>query len=199
MRPPATLCANWIFCVRVPRLHGCPPDPHESGLQRHQQHVALWWKVRLAAHFQSARWVPIKCYLQTELVDLPFLKVSSPGFWRRYPPFSHFFSFAPGCDDLVNAVYDLAKGLSRLQMTDEDMALFSAAVLLSPGEIVSLSLNRIASISSRGLHTLSLHLYWARELTLRRGATQHLKHLTHPIHWMKNFFCEREKLMTQLH
>lgn len=49
-----------------------------------------------------------------------------------------FFSFAPGCDDLVNAVYDLAKSLSRLQMTDEDMALFSAAVLLSPGEIVSL-------------------------------------------------------------
>lgn len=44
----------------------------------------------------------------------------------------------PGCDDLVNAVFDLAKSFSRLQLTDEDMALFSAAVLLSPGEIVSL-------------------------------------------------------------
>lgn len=40
----------------------------------------------------------------------------------------------PGCDDLVNAVFDLAKSFSRLQLTDEDMALFSAAVLLSPGE-----------------------------------------------------------------
>ncbi|XP_056894462.1 RAR-related orphan receptor C a [Takifugu flavidus] len=39
---------------------------------------------------------------------------------------------ALGCDDLVNAVFDLAKGLSRLQMSEEEMALFSAAVLLSP-------------------------------------------------------------------
>lgn len=34
----------------------------------------------------------------------------------------------------MNAVFDLAKSFSRLQLTDEDMALFSAAVLLSPGE-----------------------------------------------------------------
>ncbi|KAM6963267.1 RAR-related orphan receptor C a [Aplochiton taeniatus] len=39
---------------------------------------------------------------------------------------------ALGCDDLVNAVYDLAKSLSRLQLSEEEMALFSAAVLLSP-------------------------------------------------------------------
>ncbi|XP_062380088.1 RAR-related orphan receptor C b [Sardina pilchardus] len=39
---------------------------------------------------------------------------------------------ALGCDDLVNAVFDLAKGLSRLQLSEEEMALFSAAVLLSP-------------------------------------------------------------------
>ena len=38
-----------------------------------------------------------------------------------------------GCDDLVNAVFDFAKSLSRIQMSEEDMALFSAAVLLSPG------------------------------------------------------------------
>lgn len=44
-----------------------------------------------------------------------------------------FLSFAAGCDDLVNAVFDLAKGLSRIQMSEEEMALFSAAVLLSPG------------------------------------------------------------------
>ncbi|KAJ3599829.1 hypothetical protein NHX12_033783 [Muraenolepis orangiensis] len=39
---------------------------------------------------------------------------------------------ALGCDDLVGAVFDLAKSLSRLQLTEEEMALFSAAVLLSP-------------------------------------------------------------------
>lgn len=44
-----------------------------------------------------------------------------------------FLSFAAGCDDLVSAVFDLAKSLSRIQMSEEEMALFSAAVLLSPG------------------------------------------------------------------
>ncbi|KAJ8419010.1 hypothetical protein AAFF_G00005090 [Aldrovandia affinis] len=39
---------------------------------------------------------------------------------------------ALGCDDLVSAVYELAKSLCRLQLTEEEMALFSAAVLLSP-------------------------------------------------------------------
>ncbi|XP_034051803.1 nuclear receptor ROR-beta-like [Gymnodraco acuticeps] len=44
---------------------------------------------------------------------------------------AQFFK-ALGCDDLVSAVFDLGKGLSRLQLSDEEMALFSAAVLLSP-------------------------------------------------------------------
>lgn len=43
-------------------------------------------------------------------------------------------SACAGCDDLVSAVFDLGKGLCRLQLTDEEMALFSAAVLLSPGD-----------------------------------------------------------------
>lgn len=48
-----------------------------------------------------------------------------------------FFSRAQGCDDLVSAIFELAKSLSRIQMTEEEMALFSAAVLLSPGEIIN--------------------------------------------------------------
>ncbi|TRY81660.1 hypothetical protein DNTS_025983 [Danionella cerebrum] len=39
---------------------------------------------------------------------------------------------ALGCDDLVNAVFELAKSLSRLQLSEEEMALFSATVLLAP-------------------------------------------------------------------
>ncbi|CAL8345654.1 unnamed protein product [Merluccius merluccius] len=42
------------------------------------------------------------------------------------------FFKALGCDDLVSAVFDLGKVLCRLQLSDEEMALFSAAVLLSP-------------------------------------------------------------------
>ncbi|XP_072560451.1 nuclear receptor ROR-beta-like [Paramormyrops kingsleyae] len=39
---------------------------------------------------------------------------------------------ALGCDDLIGAVFELARGLCRLQMSDEEMALFTAAILLSP-------------------------------------------------------------------
>ncbi|KAM9789518.1 nuclear receptor ROR-beta-like [Neosynchiropus ocellatus] len=48
-------------------------------------------------------------------------KFASPQFFK-----------ALGCDDLVSAVFDLGKGLCRLQLSDEEMALFSGAVLLSP-------------------------------------------------------------------
>ncbi|KAM9323636.1 nuclear receptor ROR-beta-like [Pholidichthys leucotaenia] len=48
-------------------------------------------------------------------------KFASPQFFK-----------ALGCEDLVNQVFELGKGLCRLQLSDEEMALFSAAVLLAP-------------------------------------------------------------------
>lgn len=39
-----------------------------------------------------------------------------------------------GCDDLVSAVFDFAKSLCSLQLTEEEIALFSAAVLISTGQ-----------------------------------------------------------------
>ncbi|XP_026880866.2 RAR-related orphan receptor C b [Electrophorus electricus] len=48
-------------------------------------------------------------------------KFASPQFFK-----------ALGCDDLVNAVFELAKSLCRLQLSEEEMALFTAAILLSP-------------------------------------------------------------------
>lgn len=38
-----------------------------------------------------------------------------------------------GCDDLISAVFELGRTLCRLQLSDEELALFTAAVLLSPG------------------------------------------------------------------
>ncbi|NXO24288.1 RORB protein, partial [Cisticola juncidis] len=38
----------------------------------------------------------------------------------------------PGCDDLIGAVFELGRTLCRLQLSDEELALFTAAVLLSP-------------------------------------------------------------------
>uniref|UniRef100_A0A670KIS8 RAR related orphan receptor B n=1 Tax=Podarcis muralis TaxID=64176 RepID=A0A670KIS8_PODMU len=37
-----------------------------------------------------------------------------------------------GCDDLINAIFELGRNLCRLQLSDEEIALFTAAVLLSP-------------------------------------------------------------------
>ncbi|XP_014342606.1 nuclear receptor ROR-beta [Latimeria chalumnae] len=37
-----------------------------------------------------------------------------------------------GCDDLINAMFELARSLCRLQLSEEEIALFAAAVLLSP-------------------------------------------------------------------
>lgn len=45
------------------------------------------------------------------------------------------FSAVPpsGCDDLIGAIFELGRTLCRLQLSDEELALFTAAVLLSPG------------------------------------------------------------------
>ncbi|NXP15962.1 RORB protein, partial [Thinocorus orbignyianus] len=50
--------------------------------------------------------------------------------WRPSPLFP---TVSPsGCDDLIGAVFELARTLCRLQLSDEELALFTAAVLLSP-------------------------------------------------------------------
>lgn len=43
-----------------------------------------------------------------------------------------------GCDDLVSAVFDFAKSMCSLQLTEEEIALFSAAVLISTGQCLHL-------------------------------------------------------------
>ncbi|NWH81690.1 RORB protein, partial [Piaya cayana] len=45
-----------------------------------------------------------------------------------HPPLSPL----SGCDDLIGAVFELGRTLCRLQLSDEELALFTAAVLLSP-------------------------------------------------------------------
>lgn len=74
-----------------------------------------------------------------------------------------------GCDDLVSAVFDLGKGLCRLQLTDEEVALFSAAVLLSPGDfphVHCLSRMQIESLWKDVLDIIKWRANpWSNELT----------------------------------
>lgn len=53
-----------------------------------------------------------------------------------------------GCDDLVNAVFEMAKTLNRLQLSEEEMALFSATVLLSPGSLTQLKITFFYTLGS---------------------------------------------------
>lgn len=39
-----------------------------------------------------------------------------------------------GCDDLISSVFEFAKSLSSLQLTEDEIGLFSAYVLMSAGE-----------------------------------------------------------------
>lgn len=68
-----------------------------------------------------------------------------------------------GCDDLINAVFELAKGLSRLQLTEEEMALFSAAVLLSP--------DRPWLTDTQKVQRLQERVYLALQSCLQRSPT----------------------------
>lgn len=65
-------------------------------------------------------------------------------------------SACAGCDDLVSAVFDLGKGLCRLQLSDEEMSLFSAAVLLSPGKKGPLSKTTASDAFETALKSLEL-------------------------------------------
>lgn len=76
-----------------------------------------------------------------------------------------------GCDDLVNTVFELAKSLSRLQLSEEEMALFSAAVLLAPGETLTpMSATNLATYSQKK-RILKLGLCALRKGNMCHGQT----------------------------
>uniref|UniRef100_A0A1A8CIB1 RAR-related orphan receptor C b n=1 Tax=Nothobranchius kadleci TaxID=1051664 RepID=A0A1A8CIB1_NOTKA len=81
-------------------------------------------------------------------------KFASPQFFK-----------ALGCDDLVSAVFELGMGLCRLQLSDEEMALFSAAVLLSP--------DRPWLTEGQKVHKLQEKVYLALQHSLQKnGASE---------------------------
>uniref|UniRef100_A0A8C5DRF0 NR LBD domain-containing protein n=1 Tax=Gouania willdenowi TaxID=441366 RepID=A0A8C5DRF0_GOUWI len=72
---------------------------------------------------------------------------------------------ALGCDDLVSAVFDFAKSLCSLQLTEEEIALFSAAVLISTGQCVSCRFIKIENVKEGGhRRDLGSGLLWLRFL-----------------------------------
>ncbi|KAF7665239.1 hypothetical protein LDENG_00149420 [Lucifuga dentata] len=95
---------------------------------------------------------------------------------RAYNPINNTFLFdgkfaspqlfkALGCDDLVNAMFDLAKSLHRIQLSEEEMALFSAAVLLSPDRPWLMDVQKIRKLQEK--------VYMALQRRLQRdGASE---------------------------
>ncbi|KAJ8011663.1 hypothetical protein DPEC_G00060590 [Dallia pectoralis] len=72
---------------------------------------------------------------------------------------------ALGCDDLVSAVFDMAKSLCCLQLSDEEMALFSAAVLLCPNRPWLTNRQKVQKIQEKVYLALqhSLHMSGAAD------------------------------------
>lgn len=47
---------------------------------------------------------------------------------------NHCFYAFLGCDDLISSVFEFAKSLNSLQLSEDEIGLFSAYVLMSAGE-----------------------------------------------------------------
>ncbi|XP_053317739.1 nuclear receptor ROR-beta-like [Spea bombifrons] len=54
-----------------------------------------------------------------------------------------------GCDDLVSAIFDLGRTLCCLELSDEEIALFSAAVLMSPDRPWLTESNKVQKLQDR--------------------------------------------------
>uniref|UniRef100_A0A3B3R2S1 RAR-related orphan receptor B n=1 Tax=Paramormyrops kingsleyae TaxID=1676925 RepID=A0A3B3R2S1_9TELE len=68
---------------------------------------------------------------------------------------------ALGCDDLVSAVFEFAKSLCSLQLTEEEIALFSAAVLIST--------DRPWLIEPRKVQKLQEKIYFALQHVMQKN------------------------------
>ncbi|KAL0607101.1 Nuclear receptor ROR-beta, partial [Plecturocebus cupreus] len=68
---------------------------------------------------------------------------------------------ALGSDDLVNEAFDFAKNLCSLQLTEEEIALFSSAVLISP--------DRAWLIEPRKVQKLQEKIYFALQHVIQKN------------------------------
>ncbi|MBN3298679.1 RORB protein, partial [Amia calva] len=77
---------------------------------------------------------------------------------------------ALGCEDLVGAVFELGRALCRLQLSEEEMALFSTAVLLSPDRPWLTDTQKVQKLQERVYLALqhSLHRSGASEEKLAK-------------------------------
>ncbi|NWI76883.1 RORB protein, partial [Anthoscopus minutus] len=66
-----------------------------------------------------------------------------------------------GSDDLVNEAFDFAKNLCSLQLTEEEIALFSSAVLISP--------DRAWLIEPRKVQKLQEKIYFALQHVIQKN------------------------------
>lgn len=115
-------------------------------------------------HCSLTESLPLLSYSKLLVSQYKFDENRSTCFGFIYVQIVHRFMFVSlGCDDLVSVVFELAKSLSRLQMSDEEMALFSATVLLSPGDFTLFELNRlVCTFLNERLHTwlqLQIHTH----------------------------------------
>ncbi|KAM7330002.1 hypothetical protein ACRRTK_011615 [Alexandromys fortis] len=94
---------------------------------------------------------------------------------------------ALGSDDLVNEAFDFAKNLCSLQLTEEEIALFSSAVLISP--------DRAWLIEPRKVQKLQEKIYFALQHVIQKN---HLDDETLAKDSLDVFHCNGEQKRTIL-
>lgn len=75
---------------------------------------------------------------------------------------NHCFYAFLGCDDLTSSVFEFAKSLNSLQLSEDEIGLFSAYVLMSAGEG-----RKIKAMSERFINGSWDWIIYAEALILR--------------------------------
>lgn len=123
------------FLLSLPRLHGGGSSPDESVFQHREQHCLLWWEICWGRSLQVFGWgflsvlfcacTATQCWNHVCIEHSIYIR----GFYQ-----GSVVSFLAACGDLITAVFDFAHGMCALKLTEHQIALFSALVLINTGK-----------------------------------------------------------------
>lgn len=131
------LSFSWyLFSLSSPRLYGGGSGQDEPVLQHREQHCLFWWEICWSWSLQIFEWV-FHCTMlhtwSTKAVPKPSVHLAQH---INTAVYQHFVvSFLAACGDLITAVFDFAHGMCALKLTEHQIALFSALVLINTGKI----------------------------------------------------------------
>lgn len=123
--------------------------PHTGNARRFEQSALfnvqgpqVTWRQRQEAESQRRSRLPITINVirrrdgtAKAAFALPSRVMSSQALFLTHPhPPTVSLSSTPGCDDLIGSIFEFGKNLCSMHLSEDEIALFSAFVLMSAGE-----------------------------------------------------------------